>query len=591
MSGSLPPGFTLDDAPSALPPGFTLDATPPGPEQMTGWQREVALPASNIAKGAVSLAGIPGDLLRAAGYVGGKQAESQLAGNPFPPGVAGTPPAAWPTSAGDVLPQGNQVMEGRAPVTPPSGHNPFDTESLLQQTQKLGLTDRPDLTPQDARERYEAAAAAGVGAAAPAILAGGASLPGMAKALLQAGAGGAGGELGGTVGGAVGGPPGRAVGTLGGALLGGVLSPGGGGLGRVVPNGMDAETAALADAAAGHGIGISTGQASSNPFVKYADSWARRMPFSGYGSFDTNQQTAFNRALSGTFGEDAPKITPDVIQNAYSRIGGTMNAIAGRTNAPLDNTLQTDLANTLRLARTAGLQPGQTEAIERQIQNISDVANQNNGFIPGHVYQNLTKRGEALDLLQGSRSTTSGQLGGQIRDALDSALTRGATPEDVAALTQARTQYKALKTVEPLTMRADAVGGVSPSTGDISPAGLLSRVNQQYPTAARQGVGQIPLKDLAQIGQRFLKEPPSSGTAERLTIGGLGEAAATLGAPFFSEHVGIHPATAAATLGGTFAVPRIVGSVLRSPVSPPLSPLGNALMGAYPQLTNGSAPQ
>jgi len=348
---------------------------------------------------------------------------------------------------------------------------------------------------------------------------------------------------------------------------------------------MDAETEALAQAAAQHGINISTGQASSSPFVRFLDSWARRMPFSGYGGMDETQQTAFNRALTNTFGENAGKVTPQVLDSAYNRIGGVMNDVAARSHAPYDPQLEGELANARRLADMAGLQPGQSEAIGRQIDNIANIASQNNGLIPGNVYQNLTKRGEALDLLQGNRSTTSGQIGGQIRDALDAALTRGASPADVAALREARTQYKALKTVEPLTMRADVVGGATPTTGDISPAALLSRVNQQYPTAARQGLGQIPLKDLAQVGQRFLKEPPSSGTAERVTMGKLAELGGLMVAPMVSEHAGIHPAVAAAGLAGTFGAPRIVGSMLRSPAIQPITPFGAALMGAYPQLT------
>lgn len=562
--------------------------------QMAGTAREIALPASGVAKGLVSVAGLPGDIVRGIGYVGGNQAASEMAGNPFPPGVAGTPSSGWPTSAADALPQGAQVTEGRAPIAAPSFHNPLDSESLLGLTQKLGITDRSDLFPQNARERYEGAAAQGVGAALPAVLTGGLSasrsIPDLARALIQGGAGGAGAQAGGELGGAVGGPTGSLIGTGLGAVLAGKFAPGGGGVGSMIPSGMDAETRALAQVAQSHGIDVSLGQATDSPFIKYADSAVRRLPFSGYGSFDKANQEKFNAALAGTFGEDASKITPDVLDRAQQRIGGVMNDVANRTSLPMDAKLQGDLANTVRLAQTAGLQPGQADAIQRQIQNIGDIAAQNGGTIPGQVYQNLTKRGEALDLLQGNRSTTSGQLGGQIRDALDEAMTRGASPADVAALQQARTQYKALKTVGPLTMRADATGGATPSTGDISPAALLSRVRQQYPTAARQGVGEIPLKDLAQVGQRFLKEPPSSGTSERLTVQGImhglgGAIAPMLGAE--AAHVGmpLHAVVPAVIAG--VAGPVTAGRILRSPALPQASsPLAAALMGAEPQMQN-----
>lgn len=608
----------LQAAHQALPPAHA--------PQMEGWQREVALPASNIAKGLTSFVGLPGDILRGVGYLGGKQAESQLAGNPIPSGVLEMPTGAdqtgnmaWPTTAGGLVPQGNQVMEGRAPIVAPTGHNPIDTESLLGHTQSLGITDRPDLEPQNARERYEAAGAQGLGMAAPLLVTGGLSgssaVPSVIKGGLQAIGGGLGSQAGADVGGAIGGTPGEIAGSLAGGLIGGRLAPGGKVAGSYLPTRMDKETTDLARAAQEHyDLPISIGQATSSPFIKYLNSWAGRMPFSGSGAFAEKQQETFNRGIGKSFGEDAGKITPEVLDRAQQRIGGVMNGVAARSAVPFDNQIRTDLTNTVNLANTAGLQTGQAEAIARQADNIARIALQNGGTlapgvnvaslapgellahvtggtIPGHVYQNLTKRGEALDLLQGNRSTTSGQLGGQIKDALDGGLLRGASPEDVKALREARTQYKALKTVEPLTMRADAVGGATPSTGDISPAALLARVRQQYPTAARQGLGEIPLKDLAQIGQRFLKEPPSSGTSERLGAGGLmhtvtgalaaggAEAAHGAGLPL---HL-IVPAAAAGLAG-----PRIVSGVLRQQALPTsYSPFGFGFLGSYPQITNG----
>lgn len=594
--------------------------------QMEGWQREVAFPASNVAKGLTSLVGLPGDIIRGVGYLGGKQAEGQLAGNPMPAGVAEQPTGAdlsgnmaWPTTAGGLVPQGNQMLEGRVPIAAPTGHNPIDTETLLGLTQKAGITDRADLVPQGNRERYEAAGAQGIGMAAPMLLTGGLSgssaVPSIVKGALQAVGGGLGGEAGADLGGAIGGAPGAVVGSTMGGLIGGRLAPGGKVAGSYLPTRMDKETTDLARAALEHyDLPISIGQATNSPFVKYLNSWASRMPFSGSGAFAEKQQETFNRGIGKSFGEDAGKITPEVLDRAQTRIGGVMNDVAARSAVPFDNQIRTDLTNTVNLANTAGLQTGQAEAIGRQADNIARVALQNGGtlapgvnvanlapgellahvtggLIPGNVYQNLTKRGEALDLLQGSRSTTSGQLGGQIKDALDSGLLRGATPEDVQALREARAQYKALKTVEPLTMRADAVGGATPSTGDISPAALLARVGQQYPTAARQGLGEIPLKDLAQIGQRFLKEPPSSGTSERLGAGGLmhtvtGALAAGGAEAAHGAGLPLHLIVPAAVAG--IAGPRVVSGALRQQAVPSTySPFGFGFLGAYPQITNG----
>ena len=139
-------------------------------------------------------------------------------------------------------------------------------------------------------------------------------------------------------------------------------------------------------------------------------------------------------------------------------------------------------------------------------------------------------------------------------------------------LREARGQYKAMKTIEPLVEKS--------TTGDVSPAGLMQAVRGSYNGMAYGGGG--ALGDLARVGQRFLKEPPSSGTAERLqagaTAGKIGNTIGTLGAlggatmgaheaaPYLSPYVSpemILPTLAG--MAGSFGAGRIASSVLRSP--------------------------
>ena len=531
-------GATTTPAVSAAPNFFDADvnaatappALPPG--QMTGWQREVALPASSFARGVVSTIGLPGDVVRLTGAIGGAAAEQ--AQNPDPLAAMRPPAPLTATPGGGPRILTNQLMfdaPGKPNLPAASWHNPLDTESLLGYPGISTIANPPSVQPQNLRERIEAAGAAGVGSAATGgLLTGGLStVPTAARTLAQGAISGASGEVGGEVGEAVAGTPGRVVGTVLGGVTGAQMAPGGGGAAAFLPSGMDAETAALARRAQDLGINVSVGAASGSPFVKIADSQMRRLPFMGYGSYDDANQKALVRAVTNTFGEDAPKLTSDVINNAYGRIGPVFNNVGGRYNFPLTSSLDQRLADVSRLAGESGLDAGQTASLQAQVQKIRDIAAQNNGVIPGNVYVDLIKRGESLDLLQGSGSTTTGRLAGQIRDTLDDGLTSVATPQDRAALQQARTQYKALKTVEPLTLRADAAGGVTPSTGEVSPAALLGRVSQQYDNAARAQPGQIPLLDLARIGQRFLKEPPSSSTAERLGVMQIAKGVGSLG--------------------------------------------------------------
>ena len=363
-----------------------------------------------------------------------------------------------------------------------------------------------------------------------------------------------------------------------------------------LPGAMDPETRALAQTAVNdYGITVPMAKASNNPFVRYLDSTVRRMPFSGYGAMDQANQSAFNQGAASAFGETASKITPEVLNNAYDRIGNVFNAIGSRTAIKADPQLINDLADVETRSLGAGLDTGPLNAIRGQINKIQDVAAANNGTIPGDVYQNIIANRSGLSDLQKHGQGIVRDIGGDLRGALDDALQRSATPEDVAALQQARTQYKALKTVEPLTMRADTLGGATPTTGDISPAALLSRVNQQYRGAARAELGDIPLKDLAQIGQRFLKEPNSSGTAERSGIARLMETVAAPVGAILGHEAGVPLHYTLPPLAAALAGPPILGSILRSPAfvsrqvnGPQFSPLAQ-ILAAQPLIAKGEA--
>lgn len=336
---------------------------------------------------------------------------------------------------------------------------------------------------------------------------------------------------------------------------------------RGTPVGMDPETRALAQVAEAADIPVPLGKASDSRVIRMVDSGARSLPFSGYGKQDAKVQENFTRAVTKEIGENSPKLTGAVVAQAYDRLGKVFSDVAAKTSVALDQPLQDDLARISALASDAGIDAAQAAALNRRIDHVWDLAAQNGGTIPGKAYQELTRKGEALDLLQGNRSTTTGQLAGQIRDALDDALSRSAAPEDVAALQTARRQYKALKTVEPLTLRADTPGGPTPSTGEISPAALLGRVNQQYKNAARADIGELPILDLARVGQRFVKEPASSGTAERSSAISMMRAlpsalAAGIGGGAMSMGAGLPAALAAGS--AAMAVPRMVGSVMRN---------------------------
>lgn len=295
---------------------------------------------------------------------------------------------------------------------------------------------------------------------------------------------------------------------LTGAVTGGIVGaalPGIAATGRAVGNhlsggGVNPARANLAeDAINRFGIPIRGSQISESPFVKYMDSVLGKLPGTGYVAKNEQQAEAFARAVSKTFGEDTPAITPDIMQQAKTRIGNVFDRVAANSTVKIDNKLLTDLGQIESEATT-----NEVGAIGKNIKSILDRAQ--NGEITGDSYQAITRRGAPLSRAMKASDPNVRFYAGQVRDALDDALERHTPQNLLSDLKAARAQYKNLKTIEDLAEKA----GVE---GQISAPGLLQAVRRSYDNFAYNGGGDIG--KLARIGQEFIKEPPSSGTAER----------------------------------------------------------------------------
>lgn len=306
------------------------------------------------------------------------------------------------------------------------------------------------------------------------------------------------------------------------------------------------------------GIPLRGGQISESPTMNYLDSVMKTKPFSGMAANDAAQHSAFNRAVAGTLGEDAEKVTPEVMANAKQRLGQNYEDIAAQTTLKFDQPLNAQLGKIVGDAQSV-LQPSEHSIITKQVQGIIDKV-EGGGTINGETFQSLIRTGSPLDRATKSGDTNVKYYAGQIKSALIDAMGRSA-PEDMQTLLkQTNSQYKSMKTIEDLVEKSP--------TGDISPALLMGAVRKSYGNMAYGGGGN--LADLARIGQRFLKEPPQSGTQPRLSISnmlglgglGVGEGAAL----YFHDPVMGAKIAALAGIGmaGKAAVNRGVGSFLKS---------------------------
>jgi hypothetical protein len=360
------------------------------------------------------------------------------------------------------------------------------------------------------------------------------------------------------------------------------------GVGRAFGSAVDAATARLARTARNqYGIDVTAGQISENPTVRFLDSVLQRLPFTGYGARTAQQQGAFNRAISQTFGEDAERITHDTMRQARTRIGQVFDDVATRTGPiPADRRFLNDLTRIGGDAHNV-LEASQMRPLQNQILSIAQKVDPRTNSISPEAYQAITRKGAPLDRLSQSTDPNLRHYAGQIREALDDVMHRAA-PADVAAdLATARAQWRALKTVEPLVKNS--------TTGNISPQALLNKAAKSYPR------GNGDLTTLGQIGRRFLAEPPSSGTAERsmllsmLTPGvlGLTGAGALGGATYFDPDswqrnlaLGVGGLAATRIGAGALRSDTLTNALIRRGLAGPgTGVVGNAFQGLLPPAT------
>jgi GH24 family phage-related lysozyme (muramidase) len=281
----------------------------------------------------------------------------------------------------------------------------------------------------------------------------------------------------------------------------------------ILPKASD-EIAELAELAINkHGIPLRRSAMGDSRAAKVLASVTKDVPLSGAVSFMKKQGKAFNRAVAKTFGEDADKFTPELIDKAYRRIGGEFNSVLkGKSIAIGDDTL-----NALAKLDDEAVQ-ALTEDTYRLVKNqvgrfLKDI--DADGKISGEKINSL--RSSVTKILRRTNNDASPFLSDLQDVILDSTINGLPASEAKAAretLTRARFQYKNLKTIEPLAAKAER--------GYISPALLQGRVQQQFKDYARGGGGD--LGELARIGQSLLKDTvPNSGTVQRAgAMGALG---------------------------------------------------------------------
>lgn len=339
-------------------------------------------------------------------------------------------------------------------------------------------------------------------------------------------------------------------GTALGAIIGGTLGPSFNRMGNAMRGpAADFETAKLAQYALDNGINLRPGQISNSPIRRGLDSAVEVLPFSGRAAENAGQMSAFTRNLAKTFGEDADNLSAKVIDRAETRIGRVLDDAAARTEIQLDSTLVNDLADIQHYFRTqATLQPEEYAKVEKQIDNILNQALAGGSRLSGKEYQTLTNKGSPLANLINSGNVDLHWAGRKIRTALDDALERASPAEAKAAISEARGQWKNLKTLEAIANKNQPSGVVSPK----QMSSLLAQVNKRNPDILARS--ETDIGKLAQIGDNFIKAEPGAELANQNMLrngllGLTGVGAVATGTQYAMHHPGLTALAGLTTAG------------------------------------------
>lgn len=316
----------------------------------------------------------------------------------------------------------------------------------------------------------------------------------------------------------------------------------------VTPITADAGRAAQVAALENNGVNaLTAGQRTGNSAIRWAESAAHDLPFTGGRGKILNDQAAeqFTQAALQRAGINADRATAPVIDQGFRDLGAQFDALAQRNNMNVDAPLHTQVQMALRNYNQA-TPPAMRAPIIEELAN--DIGHRLGTPMAGPDYQNWRSQ---IERARRSAQPNNPQLANalsDVRDALDDAMSRSATPADQAAWQQVRGQYRDLLAIE----KAVSGAGENTALGLISPSQLRTAVKTQDQRGYVRG--RRDLGNLARAGESIMKPLPNSGTPARLaaqtlfSAAGAGAGAVFGGAP--GAIVGtIAPALTQGTLG------------------------------------------
>lgn len=348
--------------------------------------------------------------------------------------------------------------------------------------------------------------------------------------------------------------PARVLGAMGGSVVPSVARR------AVTPLPISPERQAMVDALKKEGVtDITAGQATGRKRLQYFE--AERG--AGPALADSAGEQFTSAALKRT-GTDAKRATPEVIDDAFKRIGSDYDALTARNTLVPDAQMGTDLTKAVQQYEKMVPPNQRAPAVQNWIDDITGELQKNGGALPGDVYQSFRSQ---LTSEAGKGTDHLAKALKGIRNALDDGMGRSISPADQAAWKEANRQYRNLKSIS----KASTAAGENAALGLISPAQLrMQAVNQGGHDAYARGRGD--LSELARSGVSIMTPLPNSGTAGRSLAQNMGTSLSAVigaliggGAGSAAGPVGMSLGGAAGAAAGTM-LPTALGHAATSPL-------------------------
>lgn len=303
---------------------------------------------------------------------------------------------------------------------------------------------------------------------------------------------------------------------LGGALVGGVAPD----MARraFTPFPVNQERQRLLGILDDEGIDLTAGQRTGRAGLKYAEAELGSGPANQVMERQGEQFTAAALARAGI---NANRATPQVIDEAFTRIGNQFDDLARRNNLAPDAQIATDVATAVTDYTALVPAAAQPNAVQQFANDLLGVAQ--NG-LTGAQYQAFRSRLTTL-----ARGSSDPQLRGvyqnfanALDDAMERSLAASGSP-DLGAWQATRGQYRNMLVLE----QAATGAGEKAAEGIISPSQLRNATVQKH-GRRNYARGDGDFADLARAGEATMKPLPNSGTAGRLNAQQLGTGLTTL---------------------------------------------------------------